>query len=131
MEEVKGYCVDSDILIDYLRGRQNAREFLISAGARYPLFISVVSVVEAYAGRETREQEKRERLDAFLDSFHIVDLDRALARKAGELRREHEGLFADMIVAASALAHNLTLATRNVRHYQDIDSLRVFAPYAR
>lgn len=86
-----------------------------------------MSVAETYAGLETREQEKREQLDAFLNNFHVIVLDRSLGRKAGELRREQRGPFADMIVAASALAHNLVLATRNVKHYQNIDDLRIFA----
>ncbi|MBI4137703.1 MAG: type II toxin-antitoxin system VapC family toxin [Candidatus Sungbacteria bacterium] len=132
MEEVRGdTLVDSDILIDYLRGRQNAREFLVSVGARYRLFISVVSIAETYAGRETRDPEKKDQLQAFLDNFHVIDFDRALAKKAGELRRDYGGPFADMIIAASALAHNLILATRNLKHYRGIGGLRVFAPYTR
>jgi len=46
VEDVKGLCLDSDVLIDYLRGMTNARDFLLENAGKTPLFISVVGIVE-------------------------------------------------------------------------------------
>jgi tRNA(fMet)-specific endonuclease VapC len=119
MEELKkGYCIDSDILIDYLRGIENARLFLIEAGKNATLYISVVSVVELYAGKETKQEEKRERIERFLKEFVVIPMDESLAQVAGEFRRDYGKPFADMIVAASAHTYHLRLATRNIKHFE-------------
>lgn len=129
MEIRRDYLIDSDILIDYLRGFENARTFLIHASQEVLVYISVVSVVEIYSGKETKEEAKRERIDRFLDNFEIIWLDPILAKYAGELRRDYQEPFADMIVAATALHYNLQLATRNTKHFEGIKALRVISPY--
>jgi predicted nucleic acid-binding protein len=53
VESVKPYCIDSDVLIDHLRGVEEARTFLLEASKQTTLYISVVSMVELYAGLET------------------------------------------------------------------------------
>lgn len=130
--EPEGYCIDSDILIDYLRGVENARSFLISAAEKSNLSISVVSIVELYAGKETKDEAKRKRIDEFLQSFVLIGLDRFLAQTAGKLRRDHEKPFADMIIAATALDYNLCLVTRNVKHFDMVrrkSRLQLLKPY--
>lgn len=52
------YCIDSDILIDYLRGISRAKVFL--AKAPRPLHISIVAVIEIFSGREMDDRIKRE-----------------------------------------------------------------------
>src|SRR5688572_5686003 len=112
-----GYCVDSDILIDHLRGVDDARLFLLEASNQYPLFISTVSIVELYSGQSTRQKRIQRELEQFLGSFNPIHLTPALAQVAGELRRDYHRPFADMIVAASAIKNNLTLVTRNEKDY--------------
>lgn len=129
MEEVNGYCVDSDILIDYLRGVPNARDFLLRARGRYPLFMSVVSIVEVYAGKETQHREKAKRISEFLGNFDMITLTLVIAKRAGELRRDYQKPFADMIVAATALECRVPLVTRNVKHFGVIKDLEVVKPY--
>ena len=132
MEDIRGYCIDSDILIDYLRGIEYARVFLSDTGVQSTLFISTVSVVELYAGKETRNQEKRERLELFLGNFEIIPLNGIIARTAGALRRDYQKPFADMIIAASAIEYKLYLATRNIKHFQLLEKgtgLKLVKPY--
>lgn len=119
-EITRGYCVDSDILIDYLRGVANARAFLLERSKDATLYISAVSIAELYAGKETKQEEKRMAMERFLTNFHVIPVDASLARSAGELRRDYAGPFADMIIAASALAYDLHLATKNIKHFAAI-----------
>ena len=134
MEDIKrGYCIDSDILIDYLRGIEDARTFLIQASKNAPLYISVVSIVELYAGKETKQEEKQKYIERFLKEFMVIPLNEALAQSAGEFRRDYGKPFADMIIAASAHAYHLRLATRNIKHFEALHTgaarLSVVKPY--
>ena len=71
MEVLKRYCVDSDILIDYLRGFEPARSFLLKSGEEALLNVSVVSIAEIYAGKETASAIKRLLIDQFLSNFYM------------------------------------------------------------
>lgn len=133
MESVRGYCIDSDILIDYLRGIEEARAFLLEASKEATLYISVVSIVELYAGKETKQEEKRKRIERFLKDFVVIHLDESLAQVAGEFRRDYGKPFADMIIAASAHVYHLRLATRNIKHFEALGTgsarLSLMTPY--
>ncbi len=129
MEDVKGVCLDSDVLIDYLRGTTNARDFLLERVGKTPLFISVVGIVEIYSGKDTEIPEKKEIIEVFLTNFRIIILTQGIAKRAGELRRDHQKPFADMIIAASAMEYGLPLVTRNIKHFRTIRGLKVLKPY--
>ena len=119
MEEItRGYCIDSAILIDYRRGIEDARTFLSQASKDTTLYISVVSIVELYAGEETKQEEKRTHIERFLKDFVVIPLHESLAQIAGEFRRDYDKPFADMIIAANAHAYHLRLATRNITHFE-------------
>ena len=63
-------------------------------------------------------------LAAWLDSVltlygdHILPVDVASARRWGRLSHTLGHDSADLFIAATALEHGLTVATRNVRHFQ-------------
>ena len=132
MESIKPYCIDSDVLIDHLRGVEDARSFLLEASRQTILYISVVSVAELYAGKGTRDKQKRTQLDEFLKSFVVILLDGTIAQYAGVLQRDYQQPFADSIIAASTMQYNLRLVTRNTKHFQDVakgEGLEVIRPY--
>jgi predicted nucleic acid-binding protein len=129
---VKSYCIDSDVLIDHLRGVEAARSFLLEASKQTTLYISVVSMAELYAGQETRDDKKRSRLDEFLKGFVGILIDGTIAQFAGVLQRDYRQPFADSIIAASAMQYNLRLVTKNTKHFQTVakgEGLEVVRPY--
>ncbi len=126
---MNGYLVDSDILIDYLRGQEHARAFLLEANKKTTLWISVISLVEVYSGKETKDFQKLNRVEEFLSNFEIVWLSLNIAKRAGELRRDYQKPFADMIIAAGALEYDLRLITRNIKHFDSIKDLESLKPY--
>ncbi len=90
-------------------------------------FISVVSLGEIERGIEKKrktEPEFAQQLTHWLESLQRLYGDRILpitpniARKWGQLSAQlgHDG--ADLLIAATALVHNLTVATRNVHHFE-------------
>ena len=91
------------------------------------LFISVVSLGEIERGiAKARKADAAfaARLADWLEDTvllygdHILPITAAIARRWGRLSAElgHEG--ADLLIAATALEHGLTVATRNVRHFK-------------
>jgi predicted nucleic acid-binding protein len=120
------FLIDTDVIIEYLRGREQAVEYLESLEGT--LHVSAVTVAELYSGVRDQEQEA---LEQFLRAFDVVAVDQALARSAGLCRKSYQpahgtGL-ADAIVAMSAKAVGATLVTFNRRHYPMVDDLLV--PY--
>ncbi|MGH9824997.1 MAG: type II toxin-antitoxin system VapC family toxin [Blastocatellia bacterium] len=103
--------IDSDGLIDYLRGQPSAVSFI--EGVTEPMLISAVSVAELYAGvRALRrkpvesDHDEEARLKSFLDAFELVTVDASVAEKGGFYRRDygrsHGTGLADSPIAASA-----------------------------
>jgi toxin FitB len=112
---VADVLVDTDIFIDHLRGR---RQLVPGSSAiRY----SVITRCELYAGKATDER----RVEQILAPFAELDVNRAISQRAGRLRRTLPIRTPDALIAATALEHNLTLVTRNIRDFAKVPDLRV------
>lgn len=105
--------VDTDILVDHLRGHRRLR---VDRALAY----STVTRAELFAGTDD-VAVIRTLLDALLE----VDLDRTVAETAGEIRRNHGLAMPDAIVGATALGLGVPLVTRNTRHFRGIPGLVV------
>ncbi len=124
------YLLDTNILVLALRSVPKALDFL-DALERHQEFasISVVTRTEILAGMRPHEEE---RTMALLDSLINLHVDEAIADQAGQLiyqyaRRGIQLSFPDALIAATALRHDLTLVTTNVKHFPMPDlRLRAF-----
>lgn len=121
--------VDTSVLIDYLRGRQDAADVLERERAVAPLHASEVTRLEILAGMRRSEADATRTLLATL-IWHPVDAD--IAEDAGELgrrwlRSHHTIDTADLAIAATAGRLGAHLLTRNVKHFPMFADLR--APY--
>ncbi len=111
--------VDTDVLVEHLRGRPAATDWLLGARSRTTLVISVVSLAELTGGMRSHERAEVTRL---LAALRPRTVDEDVARRAGELRRtyrrSHSGIaLPDYLIAATAQLDGLELATRNLRHF--------------
>jgi predicted nucleic acid-binding protein len=95
--------VDTDILINFLRGRDAAKNFILSKIEDGPLLCSVITVAEIVTGMRSHEEA---RTMALLDSLELVDVSRQ--------------------IAATAYVSNAELATGNIKHYP-MDDIRKIA----
>jgi len=124
---MKSILIDTDILINFLRGKNRAREFLSSLVEDVTVYCSVITVAEIFAGM--REHEKQQTVD-LLDSLNIVAVSRPIAEKAGMYKshtRTQTLELDDCFIAATAYILQATLATGNTKHYpmDDINKTRV------
>ena len=121
--------VDTDVLIEYLRGREKATEYL--EGLVSDLSISVISVDELFAG--VKGDRKEPALQQFLLAFSMLPITESAARTGSFYRREyrpsHGTGLADALIAAAAEEFGLALVTFNRRHFPMVSE--VVVPYER
>lgn len=122
------HVLDTSVLIDVLRGHPAAMTWL-AALEQVPL-CSEVTRAEVLRGVRSHERGRTEEL---LASLRWAPVDDVISRRAGELgrrhRHSHRGIgVADLLIAATALTHDASLATGNVRHFPMFPRLR--PPYA-
>lgn len=121
--------IDTDVMIEYLRGTQEAITFLESLADRPAT--SVICAAELFVG--ARDDDEWETIETFLLAFDELPVDAETARVGAGYRRtyraSHNTGLADALVAATAVRHGLQLATFNARHYPMIENLLV--PYRR
>jgi hypothetical protein len=123
--------LDTDVLIDFLRGQPEARDFVASLPREAA--VSVVTVAELHVG--VREGGERQTLDAMLSTFQILPLDMETARRGGLLRRDfgksHGVGLNDALIAATAQGQGLPLATLNHKHYPMLGAEQLIQPYRK
>lgn len=127
------YLLDSDIVVDWLEDRAYAVQIISSLAEEGSLSISLISYGELYEGiYYSRNPEASERVFlAFLSSVNIIPIDTTVmeqfARIRGQLRATGRiiGDF-DLLIAATAMQHGLTLVTRNLRHFDRIPGLVIY-----
>lgn len=121
--------VDTDVLVDYLRGRPEAVGFL--EARTEVLLLSAITVAELFAG--VREGKERTALQTFLTAFEIVSVGREIAERGGLYRRDygrsHNTGLADALIAATAEQAPARLVTLNRKHFPMLQD--VLVPYRK
>lgn len=123
------YIIDTDVLVEYLRGSDRAAEFLETLEG--DLIISVISVAALFSG--VKGSDEVDALDQFMLAFQIVSIDDHLAKEGGLIRQKYHpshgvGL-ADALIAATSIDRGAELITFNLRHYPMVEEIR--HPYDR
>jgi tRNA(fMet)-specific endonuclease VapC len=123
------YLIDSDWVADYLKGRTPAVHLLDSL---FPagLSISIITFGEIYEGiyygSNPRDNEAVFR--RFLRGVSVLGINRSVARRFARIRgtlRQQGQLIPqpDILIAATAIHHDLTLVTRNIRDFERVPDL--------
>ena len=126
------YPVDTDWVADYLKGKPPAVERLTILAAD-GLAISIITFAEIYEGiyyGQNRPQHEAI-FRRFLHGVEVIGINHSFARRfaliRGQLRQRGELISqADLLIAATALEHNLTLVTRNRRDFDRIPGLSLY-----
>lgn len=119
---------DSDVLIDFLRGHgDSARRVALEIGSG-SLATTAITAFEIRSGARTPRQ--REAVESLLDAMSILPFGPDEARIASEIRQQVEGQgrpigMADYMIAATCLARDAILLTRNLKHFERVEGLRL------
>lgn len=118
------FIADSDVLIDFLRGRGAAAR--VALELEQGLATTAISAFELWAGARGGRQERA--VEELLAALDVLPLDATSSRRAARVRRalEAQGTtigMADSLIAGIALERRAVLLTRNVRHFARVEDL--------
>lgn len=124
------YLIDTDVIIDHLRGEEEARDLLKGIKVKDAhILYSVITKAELYAGVRPRDEEGVKRL---LESMDEVGINGEIAEAGGRYKNRfhasHGLLLPDALIAASAKRVRATLVTLNRKHYPMRD-IKIEVPY--
>ena len=121
-----GYLLDTVVLSELRKAKPSPTVLRwIRAQAANELFISVVSIGEIERGIEKARKTDRAfatELSHWLETLlslygeHILPVSTPIARRWGSLSAKLGNDGADILIAATALSHGLSVVTRNVKH---------------
>ena len=119
---------DSDVLIDFLRGREPGVSRIRDELTAGRLATTAINSFELLSG--TRSASQLSKVAALLSALTVLPVSHSTAAIAAELRRQlekkGEGIgMADYLIAAVCLAHQAALLTRNLDHFARIPDLRI------
>ena len=112
--------IDSDVVIEVLRGRDRAilAQWSLLAASPSPILVSPITFAEVGAGARAGELQT---ITQFFALLTCVVIDQEIGGLAGEYLRQysksHNLKIADALIAASAVQNQAALWTRNAKHY--------------
>lgn len=126
------YLLDTNVCVIYLNGRSAlVRDRLHSMSLEEMAVCSIVKAELFYgAMRSNNPTRTLERQRNFLESFVSLPFDDEVAIVCGQIRARlaRAGTpigICDLLIAAIALAHNLTLVTHNTREFERVNGLQI------
>jgi tRNA(fMet)-specific endonuclease VapC len=125
------YLIDTDIIIYSLNNNEYVNKNFLEKRTS-PKSLSVITYGELiYGARKSKFIEKNlAKIHRLLEVFPIIDLSSSIMDTFGELKANLElsGQIIDdmdLLIASTALTHNLILVTNNVKHFKRINGLEI------
>jgi len=124
------YLVDTDIISAHLRGTGIVTNRFLQYTGRLHLSVVTLTELKVWVLRKQTALRFRQGLDLLLRDFVLLPIDEQAANRAGELGAElhdHGTTLAtpDLLIAATAMVHNLAVVTNNVQHFTRVPGLTV------
>jgi len=122
--------LDTDVMVDVLRGYEPAKEWLKSA---QEIGVPGLVAMELLQGCQNAREQKQ--LEKGLAEYQLYwptedDCNRALASFSDHHLSDNIGLL-DALIAETAIGANAELATFNVKHYRVLRGLKSTQPYEK
>lgn len=126
------YILDTNICIYYFKGLYKLDEKLKSVNIN-SCSISEITIAELKFGIEnsksTKKDENRRVVESFIDSISIIPIISSFNIYAKEkVRLRRMGIVIDefdLLIGSSAIANNLTLITKNIKHFENLDKIKI------
>jgi tRNA(fMet)-specific endonuclease VapC len=123
--------LDSTVVVDYLRGRTPAVDYLDLINRADVPMTHIVVVAEVIRG--ARDRRELGSIQTTLAPFKVLAPNEADAISSVDLltrfRLSHGIGWPDCLIAATALRFGVAVVTTNVKHFAPIPNLRVVRPY--
>jgi tRNA(fMet)-specific endonuclease VapC len=126
------YLLDTNTCIRFINGRSPGIRAQMLKVDDTDIAISTIVQAEMYAGSAKSQypERSRKKQDEFFKRFTLLPFDTVAADHYGAIRADLEKKGTpiggnDLLIAAVALAHNLTLVTNNTREFQRVVGLKL------
>jgi toxin FitB len=128
-EDLKGYLLDTNILIYHWKGEIPESEIeKLEEILKHSFLISIITKIELLGwGKHTAEGFLNAK--DFLSRATVIPVDDELADLTIELRRNDNIKLADALIAATALLNDLVLVTRNDEDFKALGDLEIYNPF--
>jgi tRNA(fMet)-specific endonuclease VapC len=125
------FLIDTDTIIYNLKGNDAVTKNL-QRHFEDPIKVSVITLMELYFGAYKSEKVavNLAKVRTLENSFEVIAADKGSAEIYGMLKATLEKYGTplddfDLIIAACAMAHNLTLVTNNIKHFSRVEGLKL------
>ena len=123
----QGYLMDTNTVIDFLNKKLpvSSKNIILNAEP----IISVITHIELFSSSKTSAEEISQ-LHAFVNEATIYDhIDSHIVEQAINIRKKNRLKTPDAIIAATAIAYDLTLISRNTKDFDQVPELRLLNPW--
>ena len=121
------YCLDTNIIVNYLRGDEETISKFSEISDDFDMFITPLTLCELFRGAYLSSDSKRkiEQIKEFTGSFTLLEFDEKVCIEYGKKYAElcKIGKLAeniDLMIACFAKVNDLILVTRNKKHFENI-----------
>ena len=122
-------CLDSDILINFLRNKREAITIIQELKkTKQQLVTTSINSFELFKGIEDFSKLNESKIIGFLNNFAILDFNLESSKKAAEIFNSLKSQgqiidFADVMIASIAIVNNQSFLTQNKKHFENIKEL--------
>jgi len=125
------YLVDTDILVDVSRNNETAIDFLDQLDDSWSM--SIITALELIVG--ARNKKEVNQIDQLVAVYSTIPLTTEIGNSSYGLLRQfaksHGLRVFDSLIAATAIEGDLTLLSKNKKHFQMISNLNLEIPRYR
>lgn len=119
-------CIDTDVIIDHLRGRSDVLETVL---AHFDCALTAITAYELLLGLAHAPRQSA-LFNDLLDLVQVLPFDLKAAREAAridaQLRTQGTPIgLPDTLIAGICIAYGVPLLTRNTAHYKRVEGLTV------
>jgi len=123
------YLLDTNTLIYFFKGMGGvANKMFLQSPNNIAVSSIVIYELEVGIAKSTNPAKRMEQLSQLLEQINIINFTQVEAKVSAKIRANLEKAGTpigsmDLLIAGTALAHNLTLITRNLKEFERIPNL--------
>ena len=121
----KSFLIDTNVVIDFSHGifSEKSKDFVAGILNKEPI-ISAITQIELLGFSVVSPQ-----IESFVRYTSIIGINDSVIEKTIEIRKHCRIKLPDAIIAATALTNHLTLLTRNIADFRNIENLNIVNPH--
>lgn len=121
---------DTNTVIYYLQQQfsPSAEKFMDKLVNEARPVIASITEIELLCWKSATEKDL-EVLHNFIDDALVIELEQPIKYKTADIRKKHKIKLPDAIIAATALVYELTLVSRNISDFKNIEGLQLINPW--